>query len=181
MNLHHIIPPSDHAHRNGFTNEPLLDALGRSERRALEQALVADLQAGSTDLLVVETLAYLRAQSAVPAVRAFIGRCPDPTTRLGATAACYRLTQDHGLLVPALNDFRALEARTDAYRVYAMISGLYYLAEFEGPEVDRVLETYARHSEYLLKYNAARARSMPRRVIRPVPEDKGPEGSTESH
>ena len=28
MNLNDIIPPSDHAHREGFTNEPLLDALG---------------------------------------------------------------------------------------------------------------------------------------------------------
>lgn len=175
MNLNDIIPPADHAHRNGFTNEPLLDALGASDRRVLEQALVANLQAGSTDLLVVETLAYLHAQSAVPAVRAFIARCSDPTTRLGATAAFYRLTQDRALLAPALEYFRALEARKDAYQVYALIGGLYYLAEFEGPEVDRVLETYAHHPEFLLSYNAARARSMPRRVIRPVPEEKSPE------
>jgi hypothetical protein len=181
MNLNDIIPPSDHAHRESFTNEPLLDALGASDRRALEQALVATLQAGSTDLLVVETLAYLHAQSAVPAVQAFIARCPDPTTRLGATAALYRLTQDRALLAPALAYFRALEARQDAYRVYGLIAGLYYLAEFEGPEVAHMLETYAHHPEYLLSYNAARARSMPRRFIRPVPEEKRPEQSAENH
>ena len=175
MNLNNIIPPSDHAHRNGFTNEPLLDALGASDRRALEQALVADLHAGSTDLLVVETLAYLQAQSAAPAVRAFIERCPDPTTRLGATAALYRLTKDRALLASALDHFRALEAHKDAYQVYALIGGLYYLAEFEGPEVDRVLETYARHSESLLSYNAARARGTLRRVIRPIPGETATE------
>lgn len=61
--------------------------------------------------------------------------------------------------------------------VYAVIGGLYYLADFEGPEIDRVLETYAHHPEFLLSYNAARARNMPRQVIRPVPEEKRPEKS----
>jgi hypothetical protein len=179
MNLNDIIPPSDHAHREGFTNEPLLDALGASDRRALEQALVATLQAGSTDLLVVETLAYLHAQSAVPAVQAFIARCPD-YARLGATAALYRLTRDRALLALALEYFRALEARQDAYRVYGLINGLYNLAEFEGPEADDVLKTYAHHPELLLSHNAARARSMPRRFIRPVPEEMRPEQSAEN-
>ena len=81
MNLNDIIPPSDYAHREGFTNEPLLDALDAAERRALEQALVADLQAGSTDMLVVDTLVYLQANSAEPLIRSFIGRCADPGLR----------------------------------------------------------------------------------------------------
>lgn len=175
MDLNDIIPPADHAHREGFTNEPLLDALGAPDRRALEQVLVADLQAGSMDLLVVETLAYLQAESAGPVVRTFIARCSDPSTRLGAMAALYRLTQDRTLLAPALDCFRALEARADAYRVYALLGGLYYLAQFEGPEVDLVLETYTHHTDFLLSYNATRARSMPRRVIRPLPGETTPE------
>ena len=169
MNLNDIIPPSDYAHREGFTNEPLLDALDAAERRALEQALVADLQAGSTDMLVVNTLVYLQAKSAEHLIRSFIGRCADPGIRLGATAALYRLTQDRALLAPALDCFRALEARSDAYRVYVLISAFYNLAEFTGSEVDRVLETYAQHPDFLLSYNAARSRSLPRRVIWPLP------------
>ncbi len=157
MNLNHIIPPDDHTHRNGFTNEPLVDTLDDADRSTLERALIARLQAGTTDLLVVETLAYLKAQAAVPEMQAFLARCPEPVTRLGAADALYRLTRDGALLGVALEAFRCVEAHQDAYQVYALLPCFYYLSSFEGVEVDSVLAAYAHHANYLVSYNAKQA------------------------
>jgi hypothetical protein len=162
MNLDDIIPPATYAHREGFTNEALVDALvdalSAAERRALEQALIARLHAGTTDLLVVETLAYLRSHAAVPGMQAFLKRCPEPVTRLGAAATLYRFTGDRTLLDVAMEAFRGVEARQDAYRVYALLPCFYYLNSFAGPEVDAVLEAYTHHANYLVSHNATQAR-----------------------
>ena len=62
-----IIPPNDYQHRNGFSNQYLLEKLTPDEHQAVGQALLGMLE-NSDDPLIGETLAHMKAVDALRAL-----------------------------------------------------------------------------------------------------------------
>ena len=62
-----IIPPNDYQHRNGFSNQYLLEKLTLDESKAIEQALLGMLEI-SDDPLIGEILAHMKAADALRAL-----------------------------------------------------------------------------------------------------------------
>ncbi len=60
-----LIPPSDYQHRNRFSNNLLIDILKTYEKESIEERLIEMLDSDN-DLLIVETLAYMKSTKALP-------------------------------------------------------------------------------------------------------------------
>jgi ribosome-binding ATPase YchF (GTP1/OBG family) len=60
-----IIPPSDYQHRNGFSNNHLIDRLSEYEKNQVEDALINKLLTNNEDTLIVETLAYMKSKKSL--------------------------------------------------------------------------------------------------------------------
>jgi hypothetical protein len=71
-----IIPyPADHSHREGFTNEQIIDALSKADRDLVEIALIDLLDKNSWDTFIVETLAYMKSVKSLPTLRRLLKKC----------------------------------------------------------------------------------------------------------
>jgi len=65
-----IIPyPDDYSHRNGFSNEHIIDKLNADEKLEVEKGLIDKITEHPEDLLIVETLAYMKSTRSIPALR----------------------------------------------------------------------------------------------------------------
>jgi hypothetical protein len=62
--INEIIPPDDYQHRNGFSDEHLIDKLNVEERKVIENELIKRLEK-ATDMLVVETLGYIKIEQII--------------------------------------------------------------------------------------------------------------------
>lgn len=155
-----IIPKSDYEHRNGFNNEPILDDLTDDEKQLLINALVQKLDSDSTneiDILIVDTLAYLKASASLPTLKKFLETIVDPITKLSIASAIFQIDQEDQMIDIALSVVNQLDDKKDAYYVYKLISAFYYLAKFNTEKTNKILREYSTHSEYLISYNAKRS------------------------
>jgi hypothetical protein len=59
-----IIPPDDYQHRNGFSNEHLIDKLSEDEKFKVETELI-NLLKKTPDMLIVDTLGYMKSERAL--------------------------------------------------------------------------------------------------------------------
>jgi hypothetical protein len=151
--LNKIIPPDDYQHRNGFSNVNLIDGLSEEEKIVLETKLVSMLQK-ELDILIVETLAYMKSEKSLPILYELLKKSSDEMTKLILASSIYMVNKDNKLVEIAISSFKEIEKIKDAYYVYRIIPTFYYLSKFKLSETTELIQEYSKHSEYLISYNA---------------------------
>jgi len=88
--LDEVTPPADYSHRNGFSDNSLIDSLNDVEKAQLEDALIQKIfePKGETELLVVETLSYLKSEKSIPILEQLLQRSSDPMKKLIIALLC---------------------------------------------------------------------------------------------
>jgi hypothetical protein len=154
-----IIPPSDREHRDGFTNEPLIDILTDSEKRQLEDILIDMLlnkQNKWIDTLIVETLGYLKSEKSIPVLKNLFNSCTYEMCNLIIATSIFEISNDSSMINRAIDSIKKMDNKNDPYYIYDLSSAFYYLAKFKRPETEMILESYTEHNEMLVSYNAKR-------------------------
>jgi hypothetical protein len=158
-----IIPHADYEHRNGFNNIPIIDKLTEAEKQRLEIALFDKLSGQLTkdfDTLIVDTLAYLKSQIAVPILNGLLTNSSDNMDKLIIASSIFEISQENRMVEIGILAFKKMDNRKDAYYTYNLSKGFYYLIKFKNPEIKRLIEEYTIREEQLPSYNAKRALSM---------------------
>jgi hypothetical protein len=177
-----IIPQSDYQHREGFNNRPIIDELPENEKRIVEDELIRLLLndlGEQTDPLIVETLAYLKSEKSLPVLKSLLNDQVNNITKLTIASSIFEISRDsemvaiaistfkkisqrkdqyytNGLIEAFFSTFKNISQRKDQYYIYDLIAAFYYLAKFKNPEINKILERYTNHKEYLVSYNAKR-------------------------
>ena len=146
-----IIPlPADREHRDGFNNEQLIDGLTASERKEVEIRLLDRLDLVPLDLLVVETLSYMRSMKSKGRLYQLLSDEKEKICKIIIAASIYQIDKDPKLVSIALQNAEAL---TDKWK---LISVFYYLAKFQNEETDNFARRFFDHKDLLISYNAKR-------------------------
>jgi hypothetical protein len=145
-----IIPPDDYSHRNGFTNTHIIDNLSNQEKDLVEDALLKKLL-NKTDLLIVETLAYMKSVKSIPILIDMLNQTSDAMYRLIISTSVFQINKNNDMIAVSLDAFKNLD------NVYKKISAFYYLRKFNNEATDAIIRDYTEHSDYLLSYNAKQA------------------------
>ena len=151
-----IIPPDDYQHRNGFSNEHLIDKLSEDEKFKVETELI-NLLKKTPDMLIVDTLGYMKSERALPVLYELVEKAGEGMAKLILASSIYGINKNKELVEIAITSFRGLEKPKDAYYIYSVIPAFYYLAKFHEPEIEKLIEEYTKHSEYLISYKAKQA------------------------
>ncbi len=154
-----IIPPGDYSHRNGFNNTHLINQLNEYERQQLEDALINKLL-DKTDLLVVETLAYMKSEKSLLVLYNLLEKTSDNMDKLVIATSIFEINKDDRLIDIGMKAFNELSNKSSIYAKYLITSAFFYLIKFEDSKVNNIIEEYTKHSDYLISYNAKRALSL---------------------
>ena len=85
-----IIPyPADHSHREGFTNEQIIDNLTHEERDLVEVALINLLDEHPRDTYIVETLADMKSEKSLPSLRKLLKKCNHGFNKLSIATSIF--------------------------------------------------------------------------------------------
>lgn len=164
FDIHKIIPPSHYQHREGFTNEHLIDNLSDEDKLQLADILIDMLlNNGSTegpDTLITQTLAYLKSEKAVPIMMMAADDSVYEVCRLSIYASIFQITGGEYLVDLAITSFKKIDSESTDDSSYDMIPAFYYLSEFRNSETNRIIEAFINHKEFLVSYNAKRALGM---------------------
>jgi hypothetical protein len=152
-----IIPyPADYSHRNGFSNNHIIDNLSGHEKNEVENALISKLSEHPKDLLIVETLAYLKSTKSIPALKILLENSSNGMEKLIIASSMFEINKDYDLVDIAISAFRQLDNKQDAYYVFNLINAFYHLAKFNNPIIMDIIKEYIDHKEYLVSYNSKR-------------------------
>lgn len=153
-----IIPyPADYSHRNGFSNNHIIDKLNANEKIEVENALINKLSEHPEDLLIIETLAYMKSIKSINAIRKILENSSYDMEILIIASCLFEIYQDNEMIEIAIRSFRQLDNKKDAYYVYKLIGAFYHLSKFNNPVTEEIIKEYVDHKEYLVSYNAKRA------------------------
>ena len=145
-----IIPPDNYQHRNGFTNTELINRLTKHEKELVENELIKMLL-DKTDLMIVETLAYMKSEKSLFILNNLLEQCSDDMIKIIISSSIFEINKDENMICISINAFKGLDD------MYQKISAFYYLRKFDNTNTDNLIEEYTNHSEYLLSYNAKKA------------------------
>ncbi len=145
--LGRIIPPDDYLHRNGFTNNQLIDELSHQDRSQVEEALIEKLQRNE-DLLIVETLAYMGSTRALPVLNKLLGTNSDPMKEIIVSSSIFRISNDSKMATIASGAFKRLT------NSFSKIAAFQYLKTFHNPDVNSLIGEYVNDKDFLLAHNA---------------------------
>ncbi len=152
-----IIPPSEHAFREGFSNKELIDGLTLSTRNQVEEHLVEMMSISNVDLLVVETLGYMKSRRSLPMLYESLNKAGDPISRIIISASIFGINKDKALIDIAIESFNEISSAQSPYRQYTLIQSFYYLVKFGNGNINELIEKYKGDSDYLIAHNANNA------------------------
>lgn len=154
--INEIIPPDDYQHRNGFSNEHIIDKLSDEDKFRIEAELIDKLRK-KPDMLIAETLAYMNSAKSLPLLYDLLKTSDEGMAKLILASSIYRINKDTSMIDIAIIVIRKIDNKRDAYYVHKLTSAFYYLSKFQEPKTTKLLEEYSKHSEYLVSYNAKQA------------------------
>jgi hypothetical protein len=103
INIKEIIPPTNRDHREGFSNEHLVDKLTNEEKLVLEDTLIQMLLIQKeVDTLITGTLAYLKSKKAIPEMIQAATRCDNEICKLSVYTSIYEINRDKSLIELAI-------------------------------------------------------------------------------
>lgn len=145
-----IIPPNDRQHREGFNNIPLIEKLTSTEKIKVENKLVDQLikPDDSVDSLIVETLAYLRSEKAIPILyNKLTNDYDNKLTKLILAISVYEVNMDSNMINIAINSVETMDK-------WDLIFAFYYLSKFQSPLTNSTIKKYINHKDFLISSNA---------------------------
>ena len=142
-----IIPPEDYQHRNGFSNEHLIDKLNVEERGVIENELIKRLQE-KADMLMVETLSYMKSDKSLITLYELLENLDNEVSIIITASSIFDINQDLKMIEVAKTSFRGL---TDKYQ---LIATFHYMMKFKNSEILKLIKEYTKDSDYLISYNA---------------------------
>lgn len=145
-----IIPRDDYQHRNGFSNRHLIDKLSNSERSEVEAELIKILHE-KNDMLVVETLGYMKSKKSLTTLYDLLRDLNDGMAKLITADAIFQINEDYNMIEEAKSAFMKLKDR------YQIISAFYYLVKFSNSSTIELIKNYTIASDHLISYNAKKA------------------------
>ncbi len=155
--LDKVIPPNNVAGRyKDFNNTHIIDSLKDEERLLLEEALIEKLHTDN-DLLIVQTLHYLKSVKSLPAIYSYLNRDSNPVIKIYVAAIIFEMNKDTDMIRVALEGFSALEANKDAYFKYTVINVFQNLEKFKNQEINDRIEKYTADKDFLVSYWAKKA------------------------
>jgi hypothetical protein len=147
-----IIPyPDDREHRDGFNNEQIIDGLIGDEKDQVENLLLDKLQVRPNDLLIVETLGYMKSKKSLDRLYTLLNGEKEQGNRIVIASSIYEIEPDDKLIDIALSAGQTLTNWWD------LISIFYYFAKFKNKRTDDFVRQYFNHKDYLVSYNAKRS------------------------
>lgn len=151
-----IIPEADYQHRNGFNNIPIINSLSDKDKLLLENELIEKLiYESELDLLIIETLTYLKSKKSVPLFYKLLSSQDDNLTKLIIASCIFQIdSSDKTLIDIAIESLKKIDNKNDSYYVYKLTQAFYYLTKFKSTKIKSVLKEYINHENYLISYNA---------------------------
>jgi len=147
-----IIPyPDDREHRDGFSNEQIIDGLTSEEKDQVESLLLDKLDVRPNDLLIVDTLGYMKSKRSLDKLYKLLNKEERQGNKIIIASSIYSIEPDKKLVDIALEAGRTLTNWWD------LVSIFYYLAKFKNKRTDDFIRQYFNHKEYLVSYNAKRS------------------------
>jgi hypothetical protein len=143
-----IIPPADYSHRNGFSNNHIIDNLSSDERVRIEEKLIENLSV-SNDNLIGETLAYMKSFNALPLLRQKLESSKEPITRILWASYIYQIRPEE----IEMKDI-AFSEFINVHGKYELISLFHTLTIFGDKRIIERIATYTNDKDYLVAYNA---------------------------
>lgn len=148
-----VIPVNDYVHRNGFSNAHIIDKLNNIERALIEDILI-EMLSNKKDLLIVETLAYLKSQKSLSTLYKLLDSETDYSAKIIIASSIFSINKDGNLLNLAVAAFQEMEKLKDSSFAFKISPMFYYLRKFKTENTDSIIRKYATHPDHLLSYNA---------------------------
>lgn len=142
-----IIPPDDYQHRNGFSNEHLIDKLSDEEKFEVETELIKILQK-KPDMLIVETLGYMKSEKSLPVLYELLESLNDKMAKIITATSIFEINQDQKMIEIAKASFNSIKDK------FQLISAFHYLMRLQDSEISKLIQEYTTNSDYLISYNA---------------------------
>ena len=150
MDINKIIPPDDYQHRNGFSNDHLIDALNDDEKINLETELISMLQ-NKADMLIVETLGYMKSEKSLPVLHELMNSLKEGMIKIIIAVSIFEINRDQKMIETAKTSFKTIKDK------FQLISAFHYLKRLQDPEISKLIQEYITNSDYLISYNAKQA------------------------
>lgn len=146
-----IIPPNDYKNRRDFYNEDLIDNLTCEEKELIENRLIEELKS-SHDLLIIETLAYLKSEKAIQFIEKALKKSNEPYDKIIIAWSLFSLNHNKDKMIDiAYESF--LEITNDYSKTYLF----FYLVKFNDSKINALVESYKDNKSFLLANNSKRA------------------------
>lgn len=143
-----IIPINDYENRRDFSNEDLIDNLDSREKVLIEKMLIEDL-ISRHDLLVIETLAYIKSEKSVKIIKKKLKEVKEPFDKIIIAWCLYKLDKDKNTMVNiAYDNFLLINDDYDKTLLF------YYLGKFNENKLNLLLESYTNNKNILLSHNS---------------------------
>lgn len=142
-----IIPPEDYQHRNGFSNEHLIDKLSDVEKIKIETELI-NMLLKKSDMLVVETLAYMRSDKSLPVLYELLEILKEEMAKIITATSIFEINKDQEMIEIAKASFKTIKDK------FQLITAFRYLVRFHDSEISKLIQEYTTNSDYLISYNA---------------------------
>lgn len=142
-----IIPPEDYQHRNGFSNEHLIDKLSDVEKIKIETELI-NMLLKKSDMLVVETLAYMRSDKSLPALYELLEILKEEMAKIITATSIFEINQDQKMIEIVKASFKTIKDK------FQLITAFRYLVRLNDSEISKLIQEYTTNSDYLISYNA---------------------------
>jgi hypothetical protein len=154
-----IIPPADYQHRNGFSNDKILNNLTSDEKELVESKLIDKLKTTPLDTLVVETLGYMRSKNAIEPLNSKLQDEQENIIKIIIASNIFKIQPSQELIDISIDAFKKIEAlpQNHFYNKATLISSFYHLTMFQDQEVNELIKPHFKHTDYLVSYNAKRS------------------------
>jgi hypothetical protein len=149
--IEQFLPPQTYQHRKDGPTLGLIDKLTSEEKFVFEQKLIERLEKGDTDIWIVEGLAYVKSEKALPALYNLLSRTGMKPSRITIESSIYQICKDPLMVDAALEDSMQVKDK------FSIISIFYHLAQFRDSRVNDFVRQYFDDPDYLISYNAKRA------------------------
>ena len=117
----------------------------------MENLLLDKLQVRPNDLLIVETLGYMKSKKSLDRLYTLLNEEKREGSRIIIASSIYQIEPDGKLIDIALTAGQALTNWWDLTSIF------YYFAKFKNKKTDDFVRQYFNHKDYLVSYNAKRS------------------------
>ena len=116
----------------------------------MENLLIGKLE-HKPDILVIETLAYMRSKKSLPVLYGLLKESNEEMFRIIIASSIFQIAQDRDMIEIAKSSFEKLEDK------YQIIASFYYLISFQDSGISSLINGFTNNSDHLIANNAKRA------------------------